>query len=66
AGPFTQGLGLSYHEEFNNRRDFLFMQSFFDVFRSKNNKVIKYSRKKKQTKIPPLEKEALKKHKEHE
>ncbi|NBN99795.1 MAG: hypothetical protein EBV19_11240, partial [Flavobacteriia bacterium] len=66
AGPFTQGLGLSYHEEFNNRRDFLFMQSFFDVFRSKNNKVVKFSRKKKQTKIPPLEKEVPKKQDENE
>jgi hypothetical protein len=42
------------------------MQSFFDVFRSKNNKVVKFSRKKKQTKIPPLEKEVPKKQDENE
>lgn len=54
AGPFTQGAGLSYHEEFNSGKDFILMQSFLDVFRSKENKVVKFKRKKRQTKVPPV------------
>ncbi len=54
SGPFTQGAGLSYHEDFNNSKDFLLLQSFIDVFRSKENKVVKFKRKKRQTKLPPL------------
>jgi hypothetical protein len=54
AGPFTQGAGLSYHEDFNGAKDFVLLQSFLDVFRSKENKVVKYKRKKRQTKLPPV------------
>jgi hypothetical protein len=54
SGPFTQGAGLSYHEEFNNMGDFELYQSFMDVFRPKDKKYFKNRRKKKQTKLPPL------------
>jgi hypothetical protein len=54
AGPFTQGAGLSYHEDFNSAKDFVLLQSFLDVFRSKENKVVKFKRKKRQTKLPPV------------
>ena len=54
SGPFTQGAGLSYHEEFNNLSDFELYQSFMDVFRPKDKKFFKNRRKKKQTRLPPL------------
>lgn len=54
SGPFTQGAGLSYHEDFNSAKDFVLLQSFLDVFRSKENKVVKFKRKKRQTKLPPV------------
>jgi hypothetical protein len=54
SGPFTQGAGLSYHEEFNNMGDFELYQSFMDVFRPKDKKYFKNRRKKKQTRLPPL------------
>jgi len=54
AGPFTQGAGLSYHEDFNSAKDFVLLQSFLDVFRSKENKLVKFKRKKRQTKLPPV------------
>jgi len=53
-GPFTQGAGLSYHEDFNSRKDFVLLQSFLDVFRAKENKIVKFKRKKRQTKLPPV------------
>ena len=54
SGPFTQGAGLSYHEEFNNLSDFELYQAFMDTFRPKDKKYFKSRRKKKQTRIPPL------------
>ena len=54
SGPFTQGAGLSYHEEFNNLSDFELYQTFMDTFRPKDKKYFKSRRKKKQTRIPPL------------
>ena len=54
SGPFTQGAGLSYHEEFNNMEDFELYQSFMDVFRPKDKKYFKNKRKKRQTRIPSL------------
>lgn len=51
-GPFTQGAGLSYHEDFNDRKDLVIWQSFLDVFRDKQNKSVKSKRKKRQTKLP--------------
>ena len=52
TGPFTQGAGLSYHEDFNTSRDFVLWQSFLDVFRQKENKFVPEKKKKKQTKVP--------------
>ena len=37
-GAFTQGLGLSYQETFNSRKDFKLWQGFLDVFRKKEKK----------------------------
>ena len=54
SGPFTQGAGLSYHEEFNTINDFELAQSVFDIFRPKDKKYFKSRRKKKQTRLPPL------------
>jgi hypothetical protein len=54
TGPFTQGAGLSYHEDFNSRKDFVLLQSCFDVFIAKEDKVVKFKRKKRQTKLPPV------------
>jgi hypothetical protein len=54
SGPFTQGAGLSYHEEFNTINDFELAQSVFDLFRPKDKKYFKSRRKKKQTRLPPL------------
>jgi hypothetical protein len=50
AGPFTQGAGISYLEEFNNWNDFELVQYGLDVFRKEGKK--KYPKKKKITKIP--------------
>ncbi len=50
AGPFTQGAGVSYLEEFNNWNDFELVQYGLDVFRKEDKK--KYRKKKKKTKIP--------------
>ncbi|NBY40531.1 MAG: hypothetical protein EBQ66_06455 [Flavobacteriia bacterium] len=52
SGPFTQGAGLSYHEDFNDRKDLVIWQSFLDVFREKKNKSFQSKRKKRQTKLP--------------
>jgi len=51
AGQFTQGAGISYHEDFNNAKDFKFLQYFFDIFRSKDKKKYPIKKKKKQTRI---------------
>ena len=51
AGQFTQGAGISYHEDFNNAKDFKIMQYFFDIFRSKDNKRYPIKKKKRQTRI---------------
>ena len=51
AGAFTQGAGISYHEDFNNAKDFKLLQYFFDIFRPKNKKRYPIKKKKKQTRI---------------
>ena len=51
AGAYTQGAGLSYHEDFNNAKDFKLLQYFFDIFRPKNKKKFPIKKKKKQTRI---------------
>lgn len=66
AGPFTQGAGFSYHEDFDSRKDFILMQSFLDVFRKKPNRVVQYSRKRQKTKVPSLVPETPEKQEENE
>ncbi|MFZ9028998.1 MAG: translocation/assembly module TamB domain-containing protein, partial [Crocinitomicaceae bacterium] len=51
-GLFTQGAGLSYKEEFNNIRDFSLVQSFFNIFRKKKNRV---RTQKRQDNLVPVE-----------
>lgn len=50
-GPFTQGLGLKYREDFNSVQDFRLIQKFLDIFRK--NKRYKKKRKKHQVALPP-------------
>ena len=50
-GPFTQGAGLHYQENFNNVKDFKVIQYFLDVFRKKQNKRYPIKRKRKQVPV---------------
>ena len=51
-GPFTQGAGLSYREEFDSwKKDFELWQYTLDLFRPKDKRY----HKRRQTKVPPLE-----------
>ncbi|MBB78043.1 MAG: hypothetical protein CL844_03455 [Crocinitomicaceae bacterium] len=50
-GPFTQGAGLHYQEDFNNIKDFKAIQYFFDIFRKKQNKRYPIKRKRRQVSI---------------
>jgi hypothetical protein len=52
SGPFTQGAGISYHEEFNTWKDFQLFQTVLDVFRKKDKKHFKKVKVKK--KLPSL------------
>ena len=47
SGPFTQGAGISYHEEFNSWKDFELFQAFLDIFRKKEKKHFKNKKVKK-------------------
>jgi hypothetical protein len=51
-GPFTQGAGLHYQEDYDNFDNFKLAQHFLDVFRKKQNKKYPVKRKKRQTPIP--------------
>lgn len=51
-GPFTQGVGINYQEEFNSFDDFKMVQYFLDFFRKEKKYPIK--KKRRQTKLPPL------------
>ncbi len=53
-GPFTQGVGLQYRESFQTYKDFTLLQTVLDFFRRKENKRIKFTRKRKQTPVPPV------------
>jgi hypothetical protein len=66
AGPFTQGAGFSYHEDFNSGKDFMLMQTFLDIFRKKEKRVVQFSRKKQKTKVPNLTNEPIEKQEQHE
>jgi hypothetical protein len=66
AGPYTQGAGFSYHEDFNSRKDFVLMQTFLDVFRKKEKRMVQFTRKKQKTKVPSLTNEPIEKEEKHE
>lgn len=50
-GPFTQGAGIHYQEDFDNFKNFKLAQYFLDVFRNKTNKRYPAKRKRRQTPI---------------
>jgi len=52
-GPFTQGAGISYHEDFNKLEDFELLQFFLDIFRKKENRKTKRTQK-QLTDVPNL------------
>jgi len=49
-GSFTQGVGLSYKEEFSSWKDFKAIQHFFDLFRRKEKK--RFPSENKKTPVP--------------
>lgn len=55
GGLFTQGIGLHYREDYDNIENFKLIQTFLDIFRKKENKKYPVRRKKRQTKVPPIE-----------
>lgn len=55
GGAFTQGVGLNYQEDFDNMENFKLVQYFLDLFRKDENKKYPIKRKKRQSKVPPLE-----------
>ncbi len=59
-GPFTQGAGISYHEDFNKFEDFELLQFFLDIFRKKENRKTKRTQK-QLTDVPNLPKTEVKK-----
>jgi len=52
-GPFTQGVGISYKEDFHNVQDFQLIQAIFDLFRKTNNKKRNEKRKRRMVPLPP-------------
>ena len=50
-GPFTQGAGIHYQEDFDNFDNFKLAQYFLDIFRKKGNKRYPVKRNKRQTVI---------------
>ena len=55
AGPFTQGAGISYREDFNGWKDFELAQQFLNIFRKKSNKKDLNKDNKRRSPVPPLE-----------
>lgn len=53
-GPFSQGAGLHYQEDFDTWRNFKIGQYFLDIFRSKENKRFPIKRKRRQTPVPAV------------
>lgn len=51
-GLFTQGAGLNYQEDYDNIENFMLVQYFLDIFRSKENKHIPVKRKRRQSPVP--------------
>jgi uncharacterized protein (DUF2141 family) len=54
-GPFTQGIGINYQEDFNTFNDFKMAQYVLDFFRSKENKKIKTKRRSNQKPTPSIQ-----------
>lgn len=52
AGPFTQGAGVSYREDFNSWKDFELVQYTLDLFRKEKRFPLK--KKKQQSPVPAL------------
>ncbi|MFN5633626.1 MAG: translocation/assembly module TamB domain-containing protein [Flavobacteriia bacterium] len=53
-GPYSQGAGLHYQEDFDTWRNFKIGQYFLDIFRSKENKRFPIKRKRRQTPVPAV------------
>jgi hypothetical protein len=53
-GPFSQGAGLHYQEDFDTWRNFKIGQYFLDIFRSKEHKRFPIKRKRRQTPVPAI------------
>jgi len=53
-GPFSQGAGLHYQEDFDTWENFKIGQYFLDIFRSKQNKKFPTKRKRRQTPVPAV------------
>ena len=53
-GPFSQGAGLHYQEDFDTWRNFKIGQYFLDIFRSKEHKRFPIKRKRRQTPVPTI------------
>lgn len=53
-GPFSQGAGLHYQEDFDTWQNFKIGQYFLDIFRSKQNKKFPIKRKRRQTSVPQV------------
>lgn len=53
-GPFTQGAGLHYQEDYDHFENFKLVQHFLDLFRKKQNKKYPVKRNKRQTPIPKI------------
>ena len=53
-GPFSQGAGLHYQEDFDTWRNFKIGQYFLDIFRSKEHKRFPIKRKRRQTPVPAV------------
>jgi hypothetical protein len=54
-GPFTQGVGINYQEDFNSFNDFKMAQYVLDFFRTKENKKIKTKRRSNQKPTPSIQ-----------
>ena len=53
-GPFSQGAGLHYQEDFDTWENFKIGQYFLDIFRSREKKKFPIKRKRRQTAVPPM------------
>jgi len=53
-GPFSQGAGLHYQEDFDTWENFKIGQYFLDIFRSRENKKFPIKRKRRQTSVPAV------------